>query len=656
MLENKLVLGYYRKLIKNVSRETIIKFFNKMGLNEIPPDIYDVIVVGAGHAGCEAALACARLGHPTLLLTINVDTIARMSCNPAIGGLAKGHLVKEIDALGGEMAKNIDETGIQFRQLNTKKGPAVRSSRAQADLNLYHQRMKRVLEKQKNLFMRQALVEEILVSDGIVQGVATNIGEKFLAKAVIITTGTFLRGLVHIGLKNFPSGRLGDLPSENLSYSLQRLGFVLGRLKTGTCARLDGKTIDFSGLKEQKGDHPPKPFSFSNKEVKLPQVSCYITYTNPKTHEIIRSGLDRSPLFCGVIKGVGPRYCPSIEDKVVRFADKDHHQIFLEPMGLDTVEIYPNGLSTSLPMDIQIKMLHSIPGLEKVRIIRPGYAIEYDYADPIQLQPSLETKIVENLFFAGQINGTSGYEEAAAQGLIAGINASLKIRNLPPLILGRDEAYIGVLIDDLITKGTKEPYRMFTSRAEYRLLLREDNADLRLREKGRGVGLVTDEDYSAFLKKKEQISNTLERLEKTIIYPTAGINERLKELGSSALKNPVSLAEILRRPEISFADLKYFQENPFDVETDIAEEVEIQIKYAGYIERQQEQVNKFLKLERMPIPRDLNFQDIPGLTAEVREKLEKVRPVSLGQASRISGITPAAISILMVYLKKNNKM
>jgi len=657
MLENKLVLWfYYRKLIKNVSRETIIKFFNKMGLNEIPPDIYDVIVVGAGHAGCEAALACARLGHPTLLLTINVDTIARMSCNPAIGGLAKGHLVKEIDALGGEMAKNIDETGIQFRQLNTKKGPAVRSSRAQADLNLYHQRMKRVLEREKNLFLRQALVEEILVSNGIVQGVATNIGEKFLAKAVIITTGTFLRGLAHIGLKNFPSGRLGDLPSENLSYSLQRLGFVLGRLKTGTCARLDGKTIDFSGLKEQKGDNPPKPFSFSNKEVKLPQVSCYITYTNPKTHEIIRSGLDRSPLFCGVIKGIGPRYCPSIEDKVVRFADKDHHQIFLEPMGLDTVEIYPNGLSTSLPMDIQIKMLHSIPGLEKVRIIRPGYAIEYDYADPIQLQPSLETKIVENLFFAGQINGTSGYEEAAAQGLIAGINASLKIRNLPPLILGRDEAYIGVLIDDLITKGTKEPYRMFTSRAEYRLLLREDNADLRLREKGRGVGLVTDEDYNAFLKKKEQISNTLERLEKTIIYPTAGINERLKALGSSALKNPVSLAEILRRPEISFADLKYFQEAPFDVETEIAEEVEIQIKYAGYIERQQEQVNKFLKLERMPIPRDLNFQEIPGLTAEVREKLEKVKPVSLGQASRISGVTPAAISILMVYLKRNNKV
>lgn len=626
-----------------------------MKLNQSPPEVFDVIVVGAGHAGCEAALACARLGHPTLLITINIDTIARMSCNPAIGGLAKGHLVKEIDALGGEMAKNIDATGIQFRQLNTKKGPAVRSSRAQADLNLYHLRMKRVLERQENLFIRQAMVEEILADGGVVKGVSTNTGEIFLSKTVIITTGTFLRGLVHIGLKNFPSGRLGDLPSENLSYSLQKLGFVLGRLKTGTCPRLDGKTIDFSQLKEQQGDNPPKPFSFSNKEIKIQQVPCYITYTNPKTHEIIRSGLDRSPLFCGVIKGVGPRYCPSIEDKVVRFSEKEEHQIFLEPMGLDTVEVYPNGLSTSLPMDIQIKMLHSIPGLERVRIIRPGYAIEYDYADPIQLKPSLETKIIENLFFAGQINGTSGYEEAAAQGLIAGINASLKIRNLPPLILGRDEAYIGVLIDDLVTKGTKEPYRMFTSRAEYRLLLREDNADLRLREKGRAVGLVNDEDYRSFLKKKEAIIDTLNRLERTIIYPSPSINDRLLALGSSPLKNPASLAEILRRPELSFEDLKSLQENPIQVEPEVAEEVEIQIKYAGYIERQQEQVAKFLKFERMPLPPDLNFREIPGLTAEVREKLEKVRPVSLGQASRISGITPAAISILLVYLRKYGK-
>lgn len=617
------------------------------------PEIYDVIVVGAGHAGCEAALACARLGHPTLLLTINIDTIARMSCNPAIGGLAKGHLVKEIDALGGEMAKNIDETGIQFRQLNTKKGPAVRSSRAQADLNLYHLRMKKVLEKQENLFIRQAMVEEIIVHDGMVKGVATNTGEKFFGKTVIITTGTFLRGLVHIGLTNFPSGRLGDLPSISLSHSLQRIGFVLGRLKTGTCPRLDGKSIDFSELLEQKGDDPPKPFSFSTKKINLKQVPCYITYTNPRTHDIIRSGLDRSPLFCGVIKGIGPRYCPSIEDKVVRFAEKDQHQIFLEPIGLDTVEIYPNGLSTSLPMDIQIKMLQSIKGLEKVRIIRPGYAIEYDYADPVQLKPSLETKIVENLFFAGQINGTSGYEEAAAQGLMAGINASLKIRGMPPLILGRDEAYIGVLIDDLVTKGTKEPYRMFTSRAEYRLLLREDNADLRLREKGRAVGLVNNEDYNSFIKKKEAISVLSERLEKTIAYPTISNNDYLKSLGSSSLKNPASLADILRRPEISFSHLKFFQEDLADTDPEVSEEIEIQIKYAGYIQRQQDQVSKFLKLERMPLPPNLDFKKIPGLTTEVKEKLEKVRPVSLGQASRISGVTPAAISILLIYLRKN---
>jgi tRNA uridine 5-carboxymethylaminomethyl modification enzyme len=597
-------------------------------------------------------LACARMGHPTLLLTINLEGIARMSCNPAVGGLAKGQLVKEIDALGGEMAKNTDETGIQFRQLNTKKGSAVRSSRAQSDMQLYHRRMKNVLERQQGLFLRQAMVDDILVNGGRAEGVETNTGEKLKSRAVILTTGTFLRGLVHIGLRNFPAGRLGDLPSLRLSESLTRLGFSLGRLKTGTCPRLDRRSIDFSSLQEQWGDHPPRPFSFCNRTVPLRQVSCHITYTNQKTHEIIRSGLDRSPLYSGVIKGIGARYCPSVEDKVVRFPEREQHQIFLEPMGLETLEIYPNGLATSLPMDVQVRMLRSIQGLEEVEIVRPGYAIEYDYADPLQLYPSLETKPVEGLFFAGQINGTSGYEEAAAQGLMAGINAALRIRGESPLILGREEAYIGVLIDDLVTKGTGEPYRMFTSRAEYRLLLREDNADLRLTEKGRSAGLISDYRYREFVEKKNRIQRELNRLNKIMLYPTPGNNDVLKNMGTSPLKNPVPLSELLRRPEIAYHALASLNPDSASTDPEIAEQVEVQVKYAGYIQRQEEQATRLRKLENMRLPSEIDYKDIPGLSTEVKEKLMKVRPRSIGQASRISGVTPAALSILMVYLKK----
>jgi len=612
-------------------------------------------VVGGGHAGCEAALAASRMGCSTLLLTMNINNIALMSCNPAIGGLGKGQLVKEIDALGGEMGKAIDRTGIQFRILNTHKGPAVRSSRAQADRERYRLYMKKVLEDQPNLDLKQGIVEEIRVKNGKVLGVETNLKELFIGETVIICPGTFLDGLIHVGLVSFSGGRMGDFSSRKLSESLKKLGFRWGRFKTGTCPRLDGKSIDFSKLKPQYGDSPPSPFSFSTERVVQEQVPCFITYTNPKTHKIIRENLDRSPLYTGIIKGTGVRYCPSIEDKVMRFPDKDRHQIFLEPEGLETCEFYPNGLSTSLPLDVQIELLHSIEGLEEVKIVRPGYGIEHDYIDPTQLLPTLETKLIKNLYFAGQINGTTGYEEAAAQGLIAGINAALKVKNKSPLILDRSQAYIGVLIDDLITRGTNEPYRMFTSRVEYRLSLREDNADLRLRELGYKIGLVEKEKYKRVKEKERIVEEEISRLKKLRIFPQKFINEKLKEWGTTPLKDSITLEELLRRPQITYKRLKLISKEVKDFLPSEEFQIEVQVKYRGYIERERREIQKFKRMEKIKIPLNFDFSKISGLSTEVKEKLLRFKPLSLGQASRISGITPAAISLLMVHLAQRKR-
>lgn len=612
---------------------------------------YDVIVVGAGHAGCEAGLAAARMGAKTLMLTISLDTIGFMPCNPSVGGPAKGVVVREIDALGGEMGKNVDKTYIQLRMLNTRKGPAVRALRAQVDKVAYQREMKKTLENQENLTLVQAMVEELIVEGDTCIGVVTKTGALYYGKAVVLTTGTFLRGEIIIGELKYSSGPNNQQPSIKLSDHLKELGFELVRFKTGTPMRINSRTIDYSKTEIQPGDEGPLAFSYETKEFRTEQLPCWLTYTNAETHEIINKNLHRAPMFSGMIKGTGARYCPSIEDKVVRFSDKPRHQIFLEPEGMDTNEVYVQGLSTSMPEEVQHQMLRTVPGLENAQLMRPGYAIEYDVIVPTQLWPTLETKKIKNLFTAGQINGTSGYEEAAAQGLLAGINAVRKIRGQSEVILKRSDAYIGVLIDDLVTKGTNEPYRLLTSRAEYRLLLRHDNADLRLTEIGYEVGLISEERYKKFLAKKEAIHEEIKRLRSIIIKPSPQVQAFLREIGSSELKDGIRASDLLKRPEISYEDVLRFAPRKTPLSPDASEQVEIQIKYEGYIEKSLQQVERLLKMENKKIPEDIDYDAIHGLATEARQKLKKVRPLTIAQASRISGVNPADISILLVYLE-----